>query len=76
MLEHAERYTIRQIRESNHLTLKEFAEKLGVTFVTVHFWETGRHKPFPKNLRAVAREFDLEPSQIIVGVDARTYKEG
>ena len=41
--------TLRERRESIGLTLKEVAEKIGVSFVTVSAWELGKKEPRPKN---------------------------
>ncbi len=36
---------IKRLRESKELTMKEFAEKLGVNRTTVSAWESGRVAP-------------------------------
>lgn len=38
---------IRLLRKKLNLTLKEFADKVGVNIMTIYRWETGRNSPTP-----------------------------
>ena len=46
---------IRQIRIDMDLSIRAFADKLGVNKTTVVHWEQGRHQPKGMALRALER---------------------
>lgn len=49
---------IREFRQSKSLTQQQFAELLGVTFVTLNRWENGQVKPSPMGLSRLRRLMD------------------
>lgn len=51
--------TIRELREERGWTQLDLAVRLGVTPATVYNWERGRHEPKVRQLRAIARTFDV-----------------
>lgn len=52
--------SLRDRREKLGLTLKEVANKIGVSFVTVSAWETGKKDPRPKNKLKLARLYKCD----------------
>jgi len=52
--------TLRERRENIGLTLKEVAEKIGVSFVTVSAWELGKKEPRPKNKLKLAKLYKCD----------------
>lgn len=51
---------IRRIRKELEMTQTELGEKIGVSFVTVSNWETGKHKPEMEQLKKVAEQANIE----------------
>ena len=45
----------KQLRKKLGLTQQEFADKIGVAFVTVNRWENGKHKPTQLALQELQR---------------------
>lgn len=45
---------VRDLRSSLYLTQRQFASRLGVTFVTINRWETGRVRPNPLALKVLS----------------------
>lgn len=66
--------TIREWRASRFLTLKEFADLVGVRFTSVYNWEHARTRPTYRNVRAIAAALGIEPAQIIL-LDVEPGKE-
>ena len=58
---------IKDIRVSNNLTQKEFADKLGVTFQAVSKWENGKNVPDISILKTISEEFNVDIDEIISG---------
>ena len=58
---------IKQIREENHLTQKELADKLGVTFQAVSKWENGKNVPDIGILKQISEEFHINVDDILSG---------
>lgn len=44
---------IRAARTARRLTQRDLAERLGVTDVTVHYWESAKHRPDLFDLRRI-----------------------
>lgn len=49
------------IRENARLTKTEVAEKLALSRKTIEAWEQGKSSPNPRNLKALAELFQVEP---------------
>ncbi len=58
---------IKKIREENHLTQKEFADQLGVTFQAVSKWENGKNVPDISILKQISDEFHVNIDEILEG---------
>ncbi len=50
---------IKQIRQDHHLTQKDLAEKLGVTYQAVSKWENGKNIPDIAILQIISKKFNL-----------------
>lgn len=46
---------IKAIREQLMMTQTEFADLVGVSMQSISNWETGKSKPYAKNLRVIAK---------------------
>lgn len=58
---------IKQIREENHLTQKEFADRLNVTFQAVSKWERGKNIPDIALLKEISNQFHVNIDEILSG---------
>ncbi len=58
---------IKNIREENNLTQKEFADRLGVTFQAVSKWENGKNIPDIAILKQISEEFHVNVDEILSG---------
>ena len=58
---------IKKIREENHLTQKELADMLGVTFQAVSKWENGKNVPDIAILKQMSEEFNINIDEILSG---------
>lgn len=58
---------ILQIRQENHMSQAQFAEKLNVTSQAVSKWENGRGIPDIELLKKISNEFHLDIDEIING---------
>lgn len=58
---------IKKIRKDNHLSQKDFAEKLGVSFQAVSKWENGKNLPDISTLKEIKRQFNVNIDEIIEG---------
>ena len=50
---------LRNLREKNHLTQEQMAERINVTRQAVSRWETGMTQPNPELLKVLSREFGV-----------------
>lgn len=62
---------IRTLREKNHLTQAQLAEKLNVSFKTVSKWETGRGYPDISLLEPIAKVFSISLTELLSGEEIR-----
>lgn len=53
-------------RKRNHLTQKDFADKVGVTQLAVSRWEKNINIPSKLNLKAMAKTMNVEPGDLIL----------
>jgi len=58
---------IKELREKNHLTQSELAEKLNVSDKTVSKWETGKGYPDISLLEPIAKVFNISITELISG---------
>ena len=68
-------WMIKELRKRLGLTQEQFAQKVGVTFVTMNNWEKGHRRPHPfllKRLLEMAEEAGLK--NITETKDARSGK--
>lgn len=63
---------IRNLRTTNHLTQKQFAAKLGVTYQAVSKWETGKNMPDILTLKEISRLFNIELDELLTGQKKNT----
>ena len=56
---------IKDIRNKNNLTQKEFADKYNVTYQAVSKWENGKNLPDITLLHQICRDFNINFSEII-----------
>ena len=66
---------IKQIREENHLTQKELADLLGVTFQAVSKWENGKNIPDIAILKQISDEFHVNIDEILNGERNLNHKK-
>jgi transcriptional regulator with XRE-family HTH domain len=58
---------IKKIRKDNHLTQKELADKLGVTYQAVSKWETGKNIPDIATMKLISEEFNINIDELLDG---------
>jgi GTP pyrophosphokinase len=56
---------IRRIREERKMTQEQVADKIGVTFQAVSFWERDKYKPDIDNLIRLSELFDVSVSSLV-----------
>ena len=56
--------TIRELREAKGWTQLDLAFRVGVTLSTISNWERGRYEPRLKQLRDLARVFEVSMDHI------------
>ncbi len=66
---------IKKTRLENHLTQKDFAEKLGVSYQAVSKWERGLNLPDISVLREISKEFQVDIDEILEGKKKRKNKK-
>ena len=58
---------IKELREKNHFTQAELAEKLNVSDKTISKWETGKGYPDITLLEPIANVFGVSVTELILG---------
>lgn len=58
---------IKELREKNHLTQTQLADRLKVSDKTVSKWETGKGYPDITLLEPIAKEFKISVTELISG---------
>lgn len=56
---------LRNLREKNHLTQDQMAERVNVTRQAVSRWETGLTQPNPEMLKVLSREFNVSINTLL-----------
>lgn len=59
------RETLKNLRETNHLTQEQMAERLLVTRQAVSRWETGETQPNTDTLKLLSREFNISINTLL-----------
>lgn len=65
---------IKDLRKSNNLTQKQFADKLGVTYQAVSKWETGKSIPDIMLLKEISKIFTVDINELLEG-EKKTLEE-
>jgi len=58
---------IKKLRKDNHLTQKDLAQKLGVTYQAVSKWENGKNIPDIAILQQISKLFSVDIDEILDG---------
>ena len=56
---------LKKLREENHLTQEQMAERMMVTRQAVSRWETGETQPNTDTLKLLSREFDISINSLL-----------
>ena len=56
---------LKNLREKNHLTQEQMAERMMVTRQAVSRWETGETQPNTDTLKLLSREFDISINSLL-----------
>lgn len=65
---------LRDLRDARDLSLRDLAERSGISWVTIHAIEQERSVPQPRSVRAIARALGVEPDHVIEFVTARRLR--
>ena len=67
--------TLREMRDSSHMTQKEFAKRFGIPLATYRKWEQGEVSPAPYVVKLIAASMPAlnDSYQRIEGVDNKQY---
>ena len=68
--------TLRELRLRRYLSQAELAERVGVTEVTIHSWETGKRVPRLGNLRRLAEALGVKVETVGQAVDWPARQQG
>lgn len=69
---------IRQARQRLGLTQTQFAERLGVSFLSVNRWENGHHQPLPivlKQIEALLHQMGADGQDLLAQYWAEAERE-
>ncbi|MEE3343340.1 MAG: helix-turn-helix transcriptional regulator [Bacilli bacterium] len=58
---------IKEIRQNNNLTQKQFAHKYGVTYQAVSKWENGKNIPDISLLKEISKDYNIDISDLLEG---------
>ena len=58
---------IKELRIKHHMTQREFAEELGVTYQAVSKWENGKNMPDILLLKEISKLFDVDIDELLTG---------
>lgn len=72
---------IKEIRQKNNLTQKQFADKYGITYQAVSKWENGKNMPDVSLLKQISKDFKVNIEDLLEGnisfkKKKHTYKIG
>ena len=57
---------IKEIRQKNNLTQKQFADKYGITYQAVSKWENGKNMPDVSLLKQISKDFKVNIEDLLV----------
>lgn len=63
---------IKQLREKNRLSQKEFGEIIGFSQGNIGNWERGRSRPSIKAIIAIVKKFNVSSDWLLLGEDTPT----
>ena len=58
---------IKEIRQKNNLTQKQFADKYGITYQAVSKWENGKNMPDVSLLKQISKDFKVNIEDLLEG---------
>ena len=58
---------IKEIRQKNNLTQKQFADKYGITYQAVSKWENGKNMPDVSLLKQISKDFKVNREDLLEG---------
>ncbi|MCD7777982.1 MAG: helix-turn-helix domain-containing protein [Clostridiales bacterium] len=56
---------IKEIRKQKHISQKQLAEKLGISYVMISQYETGSRNPKINTINKIAAALDVDPSELL-----------
>jgi len=65
---------IKEIRQKNNLTQKDFADKYNVTYQAVSKWENGKNLPDVTLLRQISKDFNVNMEDLLDGNIVKSKK--
>lgn len=65
---------IKEIRQKNNLTQKEFADKYGVSYQAVSKWENGKNLPDVYLIKTISKDFNINIEDMLEGEIKNTKK--
>jgi len=65
---------LHELREQHGLTLRELAERIGVSATAIHAWECGRRNPKLKHIQAFADAFRLSQGELLHDLAIETVR--
>lgn len=57
---------IKKLRQNNHLTQEEFAEKVGLSLQGLSNIERNRYQPTADTVDRICKAFDIQPAQLLL----------
>lgn len=64
---------LRVLRKAHKMTLKDVAEKIGVSISLVHLWENGKREPVLDDVRVLAEMFNISIADLVGRDITQTY---
>lgn len=65
---------IKEIRNKNHMTQKDFADSLGITYQAVSKWENGKNIPDIGTLKLISEKYHVDITEILDGEKKKKKK--
>lgn len=62
--------TLKDLRKRAMLTQSELAEKVGVRYQTIYYWESGRGIPRPTHQRLLVEALKCTPDELLTALAA------
>ena len=58
------RQNLAKLRKEHNLNQKQFADAIGVSYATVHYWEGGKASPNSAYVYVVSKVFDVDANKL------------